>query len=121
MSGNGDSSGGFFNVATLVITWALTGDDSLSPPRGFTGSSGQLEKERERKRADRQWIKLEESKDDEGSWKEWLSREREEDEVKSLDLRACPPFPSFSRFTSVSRFSPNFFAKKFLSQLSHDS
>lgn len=48
MSGNGDSSGGFFNVATLVITWALTGDDSPSPLRGFTGSSGQLERERER-------------------------------------------------------------------------
>lgn len=47
-SGNGDSSGGFFNVATPVITSALTGDDSPSPPRGFTGSSGQSgERERE--------------------------------------------------------------------------
>lgn len=37
---------GFFNVATLVITSALTGDDSPSLLGGFTGSSGQSDRER---------------------------------------------------------------------------
>lgn len=72
-SGNGDSSGGFFNVATPVITSALTGDDSPSPPRGFTGSSGQSgEKERERKRANTgwNWKRVRTTR----GWKRWASR-----------------------------------------------
>lgn len=38
---------GSFNVATPVITSALTGDDSLSLFRGFTGSSSAREGPRE--------------------------------------------------------------------------
>ncbi|KYN39781.1 hypothetical protein ALC56_05826 [Trachymyrmex septentrionalis] len=38
---------GSFNVATPVITLALTGDDSLSLFRGFTGSSSAWEGPRE--------------------------------------------------------------------------
>ncbi|KYM75720.1 hypothetical protein ALC53_13783 [Atta colombica] len=38
---------GSFNVATPVITLALTGDDSLSLFRGFTGSSSAREGPRE--------------------------------------------------------------------------
>ena len=62
-------------------------------------------RERERERKGQQWIKLEESKDEEGLEEvEGLSREATSDQVKSLDLRAwCPPrFP-------VSRVSPLLF------------
>lgn len=45
---NGDSSGGFFNVATPVITSALTGDDSPSPPADSLVHRDSRERERER-------------------------------------------------------------------------
>lgn len=82
--------------------FGINGGRFSLPSSGFTGSSGQS---RERERKGQQWIKLEESKDEEGLEEvEGLSREPTSDRVKSLDLRAwCPPrFP-------VSRVSPLLF------------
>lgn len=82
--------------------FGINGGRFSLPSSGFTGSSGQS---RERERKGQQWIKLEESKDEEGlEGVEGLSREPMSDQVKSLDLRAwCPPrFP-------VSRVSPLLF------------
>lgn len=82
--------------------FGINGGRFSLPSSGFTGSSGQS---RERERKGQQWIKLEESKDEEGLEEvEGLSREATSDQVKSLDLRAwCPPrFP-------VSRVSPLLF------------
>jgi len=65
---------GSFNIATPVITLALTGDDSLSLFRGFTGSSSARESPRE---ADTQQGKATP-----------LSGARMSCKVKSADLRA---------------------------------
>lgn len=90
-------NGGRFSLSSSRIHW-------------FIGTVG---REREREEESQHWMKLEESKDDEGLEEVGLSRELASDQVKSLDLRAwclpCFPVsrvsPVLRRFLALTRFS----------------